>query len=458
MSKTLKIVLISVAGLLLIGYLTGIRVYYDRFLPRSYLHGENISGMTESEAVSAILESKSDSFTVNELDGNSEAIDFSAIDYAADYEGLVKDMKESQSCLAWPFALFSKHESESAGKITFDEAKLQTAVHNLSAVSGENIVAPTNAYIGYEDGKYSIVSENDGNTLDEAKTLQVISEALSADKTSVDLSEEGCYLKAEVRSDDKELNETMNQLESINFETITVNVVSKEEILKATDIINMIDFTDKENPTVIEDKLNEYIDGLADKYNTLYRSRPFKTTSGTTVEVGGSSDTYGYSMSKEETYNRLSEALLKFEDSTVDAAWDLSGGYRSDNGSDIGNTYVEVSISAQHLWYYKSGELVLETDVVTGLTNGKRNTPTGVFKIWSKERNATLKGEDYETPVSYWMPFTWTGVGFHDANWRGSFGGSIYTYNGSHGCVNMPPAKAAELFEAVELYTPVVVY
>ena len=176
------------------------------------------------------------------------------------------------------------------------------------------------------------------------------------------------------------------------------------------------------------------------------------------MEVGSSYDTLGFSMSKKETINRLKAAIRERKSTTVNAAWDVAGICRGENGNDIGTTYVEVSLARQHLWYYREGNLVLESDVVTGLTNGRRNTPGGVFKIWGKERNATLRGDDYETPVSYWMPITWTGVGLHDANWRGSFGGGIYRYNGSHGCVNMPPSKAGELFNAVALNTPVVIY
>ena len=64
---------------------------------------------------------------------------------------------------------------------------------------------------------------------------------------------------------------------------------------------------------------------------------------------------------------------------------------------------------------------------------------------------------EYESFVSYWMPFN-GGIGMHDATWRGSFGGSIYMYSGSHGCINMPPAKAAELYGMLPIGTPVVIH
>ena len=55
------------------------------------------------------------------------------------------------------------------------------------------------------------------------------------------------------------------------------------------------------------------------------------------------------------------------------------------------------------------------------------------------------------------MPFN-GGIGMHDATWRGSFGGSIYQYSGSHGCINMPKAKAASLYEMIEKDCTVVCY
>lgn len=80
-----------------------------------------------------------------------------------------------------------------------------------------------------------------------------------------------------------------------------------------------------------------------------------------------------------------------------------------------------------------------------------------VSAIQYKTRNAVLKGANYRTPVSYWMPF-YGNYGIHDANWRGKFGGDIYLLNGSHGCVNTPPAAMKVVYENMESGTPVVLY
>ncbi len=76
------------------------------------------------------------------------------------------------------------------------------------------------------------------------------------------------------------------------------------------------------------------------------------------------------------------------------------------------------------MWYYKDGQLVLETAIISG--KPATPTPTGVFYVWNKEEDATLTGEDYASPVDYWMPIDWTGVGIHDSDWQTEYGGDLW--------------------------------
>ena len=56
------------------------------------------------------------------------------------------------------------------------------------------------------------------------------------------------------------------------------------------------------------------------------------------------------------------------------------------------------------------------------------------------------------------MPFVDNMVAFHDAPWRGTFGGTIYRGNGSHGCINLPSANAQALYGLVQVGDVVVVH
>ena len=126
-------------------------------------------------------------------------------------------------------------------------------------------------------------------------------------------------------------------------------------------------------------------------------------------------------------------------------------------GKTVPNTYIEVSISQQHMWYYIDGELYVSTDIVTGNYN-TADTPKGYWSVNSKCSPCTLIGADYVSYVDYWMAFIGGGYGIHDASWRDTYGGQIYKGNGSHGCINTPYAAVKKMYAKVTIGTPVIVY
>ncbi|MEE0859130.1 MAG: L,D-transpeptidase family protein [Acutalibacteraceae bacterium] len=125
----------------------------------------------------------------------------------------------------------------------------------------------------------------------------------------------------------------------------------------------------------------------------------------------------------------------------------------------VGTTYIEIDLDMQHMWYFENGKLVVSTPVVTGLKYG-RDTSTGLYDVYNKESPARLVGESWDTYVNYWLAVTYDGIGIHDSTWRSNweYGGNTYTYDGSHGCINTPYDKVEELYELVEVGTPVVIY
>jgi lipoprotein-anchoring transpeptidase ErfK/SrfK len=206
---------------------------------------------------------------------------------------------------------------------------------------------------------------------------------------------------------------------------------------------------------VDEAKAAEYLYQLALQTNTAYGKHTFKTSGGNTITVNGGS--YGWRIDREAELKRLVTDIKSANGVNREPAYKQRGKIRTSTYEDIGDSYVEVSITQQHLWVYKNGRQVVSTAVVTGNTAAGHGTTPGVYYIAYKARHATLKGEDYETPVSYWMPFN-GGQGIHDSWWRGAYGGSIYRGGGSHGCVNTPPSQVPQVYANVEAGTPVIVY
>jgi hypothetical protein len=124
-----------------------------------------------------------------------------------------------------------------------------------------------------------------------------------------------------------------------------------------------------------------------------------------------------------------------------------------------------VSIAEQHLWACDATVLAKDSAVTTGttvVTNGVNDsTPTGTWKIYSKQTNQNLIGTDangrWDDPVAYWMPFDGE-VGFHDASWQTfPFGSSQYHTDGSHGCVHLPTSFIAWLYSWAPIGTTVTV-
>lgn len=128
-------------------------------------------------------------------------------------------------------------------------------------------------------------------------------------------------------------------------------------------------------------------------------------------------------------------------------------------GKNPGKTYIEISITNQHMWFYKNGKCIVSTPVVTG-NQGYYSTPKGFYKIWQRSSPATLTGPTWNVNVNYWMAFTYSGCGIHDSTWRSSseYGGTTYKGNGSHGCVNTPYSKVKKIYQNAKMGTPVIVY
>lgn len=202
-----------------------------------------------------------------------------------------------------------------------------------------------------------------------------------------------------------------------------------------------------------ENKIENAIATLAERYDTFGKPREFATTGGKviTLEKG----TYGTELDKKAETKWLTEALTKRQSETHTPTYSREAYARGEN--DIGDTYIEIDITEQRLWFYQAGKVELETDIVTGDVAKRRRTPEGVYFVYGKQKHRILRGGDYATPVDYWMPVK-GGVGIHDAGWRKEFGGEIYKNKGSHGCINVPPEKAEALYGMIEVGIPVVIY
>ncbi len=290
--------------------------------------------------------------------------------------------------------------------------------------------------------------------------LQLIGTDLSTGITKIDLEKENLYKLPKYYAKDQVVTDALAKANKYASGTITYDFDYTKETLDYNTSKDWVKISKDFKVTLDESKVGDYIEKLGSKYNTMGSSRPFTTAYGSKINVYGGD--YGWKIYFDKEKAQLIKELKSGKDVEREPVYSYKARCRKSAKNDIGNSYVEVSISNQEVWLFVNGECKVNSSVVTGDPTKGHQTYTGVYALTYKQRHATLTGPNagggsYSSKVSFWMPFN-GGQGLHDATWRPSFGGSIYRGNGSHGCVNCPYSTAAVLYKYVEEGFPVIVY
>lgn len=466
MNKDLAVKIAAVCGgvVVLVGAVGGGLYWHESskyktcFLPGTIVDGMDVTGKTASEVEDAIMEQlKGYTLTINGREDLSESITGESVGLYAEFDDTLDKAIASQKPMDWGKYRFGKavNEVNTDALLRYSDDMLNEALEGLSCMDEENMREPEDAKISDYDsatGSYSIIKEDEGTELQEDKVKEAVATAIMSLAESVDLEEQGCYLAPSVTSEDEALKtacETMNKYVGAK---ITYKFGDKAETLNGNEIHNWLTVNGT-SVSVSESKAAEYVKNLASTCNTAYKPKTLKTSYGKTVTI--TTGNYGWKIDQAKETAALVSLIKNGEQTSREPEYSQKAA--SHSGNDYGNTYVEINLTAQHLYFYANGKLLVESDFVSGNAAKGWSTPAGAYSITYKQRNATLKGQGYATPVSYWMPFN-GGIGLHDANWRKTFGGTIYKNGGSHGCVNLPPAVAKTIYENISAGDPVLCY
>lgn len=442
--------------LLTVGTFAGLSFFFeDHYYYNTFINGKDYSYKTPVEAEEMMYETFA-GYSL-EITGREDVYDIilpAEIGMRCAFDDSLVRIKKEQNPWLWFLGFFREYSYGITLPVTYDQDALKRKTAGLSFFRKENVRAPSDAHLVFfpEKNRYEVVEGDPGTELDREKTGETVKNALERLDPSVNLEEEGCYKHAAVTAENPELlmaAETANVYLSTHI-TYDWNGNGVE-----VDAETVRDWIQVENNQVRLDgeKIASFVSEQAKKYDTYGKNRIFRTTDGREVEL--KSGAYGWKTDREAESAALTEAVKKGERARREPIYTYTAAQPGQ--TDIGDSYVEIDLGKQHLYLYVDGEVVLETDFVSGNAARGWNTPAGVFGLTYKTRNAVLRGENYETPVSFWMPFNGN-IGMHDASWRGAFGGDIYLTNGSHGCINLPPDMAEIIYEYVYTGFPVVCY
>jgi lipoprotein-anchoring transpeptidase ErfK/SrfK len=429
--------------------------YNTHFYNNTLVNGVNASNKTVKQVEDTIT-SKVNSYvlTLEERNGVEDSFKGENIGLHTVYDGSIKDLLKKQNGFAWPVSFFKTYDLEINTVLQFDEFSFNKMLDKLGCFKEANVIEPENAHISeYGDNGFEIVKEDPGAKVNNDKLYEAVKTAVTSLQPTLSLEEAGCYEEPKIKSENPGLLKALEEMNKIAGAKITYQFGDVAEVLDGSQISKWLSVDKDYNVKLDTDGIKEYVDYIGKNYNSFGRVRNFKTSYGDVLQIKGGD--YGWWLNRGQEVTDLTELVKNGEQLVREPAYyQTAQQYGAD---DIGNTYVEINLTAQHLFFYKEGNLVVETDFVSGNVSKDWGTPAGTYPVQYKENDATLNGEDYSTPVKYWMPFYYN-IGLHDAPWRNEFGKDIYMTSGSHGCINMPPAAAKKMFENIKRGVAVVVY
>ncbi|MBU5362934.1 L,D-transpeptidase/peptidoglycan binding protein [Enterococcus raffinosus] len=456
--KTKKIIIISLVVLLIVvSFYSFKSVHYaERLLPKTKVNSINVGGLTLEQANKKLNAELTEApFEIHLGSTLWKQIKRSDFGWQTDHLEELSRIKQKQKPFAWGITslLGSQHNLPKR----YDQTKVNQLVADLNTVLLETNAArvPTkNATIEWQEDQFVIVPEKQGDTFDVEAVKSALKEYLENGEDSLDT--EDYYAQPVLTKEDstlKKLKAKMNQLAKLEA---VYTIGGKQLTIPTQELSSWLTTNEKAEVLLKQDQVTAFVTKLNEEYNTKANPTSFNSTLRGTVAVPVG--IYNWTIDIPSEVAELSAQILKGENfnRTPKVVSDVENIQTS-----IGGTYVEVDLQNQHMWYYKDGALQFETDIVSG----KPSTPTppGLNYVRSKSMDQVLRGlnddgSKYASPVRYWMPIDDTGVGLHDSDWQYAYGGDLWLYRGSHGCINTPPAKMAELYPMLEEGTPVLVF
>ena len=431
----------------------------SKFIPGTKVNGITVGGMTVDEARAQIEGFYGKySLTLQEKGQKSEVISGQEIGYQVVMADGLKKVLDEENASGQVSGPNESHSYTVDGTAIYDEEKLNAKLKSLSCVSADTVVKTTNAAISpWQQGvPYTIIPEVQGNSVNEAKLKETVIAALNTGQTQVNLEEAGCYDTITLTSESPELKADCDAMNRMREMTVTYTFGANTEVLWGEEICQWITGFAAGVPEINQEKAAAYVKTLADKYDTAGKQRIICTPQGRQAAVTGA---YGWQMNQAAETEALIASIQTEQSQTREPVYAQTA---ADRNNDWGSTYVEVDLEAQHVYMYQNGTVVWDSPCVTGNVSKDHTTPDGIYTLAYKQTDRVLRGKkqadgtyEYESHVDYWMPFN-GGIGFHDASWRSKFGGTIYQYGGSHGCVNLPVEKAKALYGLVYKGIPVI--
>lgn len=445
--------IIILTALIILIYLLISFYFVNHFFFNTVVNGVNLS-LKAYDEVEHSIKSYVDGYKLQLIERNGEIEEIAGQEIGMKYNGenSLFRIYPSKNSLAWLVSLLKGQRYVVKDLFVYNANDLNDKINHLNCLN-KDVIKPRNVDFKYSDGSYELIEEVYGNKVIKDKLNEAIKISIIHGKTRLDLDEELCYENPKYTVNSEKTLKTQDLLNRYVSAAIIYKFGSKNEILDGDKISEWLHVDENLDGMMNITEVMKYVNKLSRKYDTVGVARNFETSVGKIIEVEGG--LYGWKINQEAETRAIVENVKLGEIIEREPVYAQKAFSRGED--EIGDTYVEINITRQQLWFYKGGKLIAQGPVVTGNPNRGNPTVTGTFMLNYKQKGATLRGENYEAEVKYWMPF-FGNTGIHDAGWRHSFGGQIYKSNGTHGCINAPLHLAQTIFENIEEGIPIICY
>lgn len=472
-----KIALGVVGGLLVVGYAAGVVAFSNLFYPGTSIAGIDVS-LTDTATAAERIESSVGSYS---LHVSGIGLDWTYTPeegtFSVDARTEADAVLAANEAFAWPVKLVSNlMGSHDAGDepatglvVTYDEEGFSKALtEQVDAINADR-PGTFDAAGAYDEqaGKFTVEKARASQKLDTEAIVAAAKEAISHAETSIEL-DDSMYAEFAGGATDEELQQACDAANEIIGVDVDLTMGGKTvATLDGKTMTQWITFNDKLDPVLDSDALSGWIRELASsKLDTVGTKRTYTRGDGKKITVSDGS--YGWISDEAKLAELIQEAVAEKKTGEIEVPTKQTADVYNGPGERDWGAYVDIDLTEQYVRYYSADdELLWESGCISGNPNDDNSTPTGVYMLNSNDGGATLVGldkdgdgePDYRTPVNYWMPFIGGAIGLHDADWQAESSFSdpdAYTWTGSHGCVNLPPAKAKELSEMIEVGTCVI--
>ena len=473
----IRAVLAVLAVLLLFSGFYSKILHRNRWLNHTTVNGVDVSGKTVEQTLTALPDGQDYSLVIEGRKNGTMTILADDIDYQIrpDKKQIEKMLRKQHRWIIFPW---SRYHYTVRNRDGYNRDMLDNVLSRCQLIKGSKnytVTPPVPADVVYsEKEKMPVVKkEVQGNALVPEEFKRVVAKAIEKGESKINLDDAslypGVYQKPRVTSQSREIREGLKAYKSVINRFISWEVWEGENYTLTPEKIIPLVYYSEGKMLIRIYKLEKLIHKFCDKYQTAGKPRVFTNHKGRKVKIKNGD--YGWKMDFDKVLDQAETAILKeLDEEAVDRyialpsqankegvtirlkpqykAEAFTRDYKNYQDWDPDN-YTEASIAEQMIYVHRDGKIAYSCKTISGLPVEGRETGKGVYYVKGRSLDRVLRGENYETPVKYWVRLTNSGTGFHAAPWQkwDKWSPRYYKKHGSHGCLNLSEKAAKKMFE-----------